>query len=152
MIHDAPFSATNHRGVLVPKIENLDLNYVKYLLEPIFRELKKGREGSNGENEYTSLPPFMIKKVTIDLPIDENGKLDLNAQKEISKKYLALEQYKQDIVAKLQALIDQKVTIDFKASGSGQKAPITRYDYSGTSDVSYQMVAEPLAPYGKKKE
>ena len=152
MIHDAPFSATNHRGVLVPKIENLDLNYVKYLLEPIFRELKKGREGSNGENEYTSLPPFMIKKVTIDLPIDENGKLDLNAQKEISKKYLALEQYKQDIVAKLQALIDQKVTIDFKASGSGQKAPITRYDYSGTSDVSYQMVAEPFAPYGKKKE
>ena len=152
MIHETPFSATNHRGVLVPKIENLDLNYVKYLLEPIFRELKKGREGSNGENEYTSLPPFMIKKVMIDLPIDESGQLDLNAQKEISKKYLALEQYKQDIVAKLQALIDQKVTIDFKASGSGQKAPITRYDYSGTSDVSYQMVAEPLAPYGKKKE
>ena len=152
MIHETPFSATNHRGVLVPKIENLDLNYVKYLLEPIFRELKKGREGSNGENEYTSLPPFMIKKVMIDLPIDESGQLDLNAQKEISKKYLALEQYKQDIVDKLQALINQKVTIDFKTSGSGRKATITKYDFSGTNDVSYQMVAEPLAPYGKKKE
>ncbi len=125
MIHETPFSATNHRGILVPKINNLDLNYVKYLLEPIFRELKKGREGSNGENEYTSLPPFMIKKVTIDLPINEKGQLDLIAQKEISKKYLALEQYKQDIATKLQALINQKVIIDYKTPGSEHKATIT---------------------------
>ena len=152
MIHETPFSATNHRGVLVPKIENLDLNYVKYILEPIFRELKKGREGSNGENEYTSLPPFMIKKVSIDLPVDETGQLDMNAQKEISKKYLALEQYKQDIVVKLQALIDQKVTIDFKTSGSGRKATITQFDFSGIRDISTQMASEPSPSYGKKKE
>lgn len=45
MIHRSPFSATNHRGVLLPKDSNIDLSYVKMVLEPVFRELKKvGRE------------------------------------------------------------------------------------------------------------
>ena len=47
MYHNEPFSATNHRGVLIPKMNSVDLQYVKYVTEPIFRELKKGREGSN---------------------------------------------------------------------------------------------------------
>lgn len=111
MVHKHPFSATNHRGILVPKTEKVDLDYLKYILEPIFRELKKGREGANGENEYTSLPPFMIKNVKIVLPTNQDGTPDLKAQSEIAKKYIALEQYKKDISEKLAVLIQQKILL-----------------------------------------
>lgn len=111
MIHDDPFSATNHRGVLVPKVDNLNLQYVKYILEPIFRELKKGRQGLNGENEYTSLPPFMIKSVKIPIPVDNDGNIDLKAQEEVANKYLAIERCKKEISEKLGGLIGQKVKI-----------------------------------------
>lgn len=111
MIHDEPFSATNHRGVLVPKVDNLNLQYVKYVLEPIFRELKKGRQGLNGENEYTSLPPFMIKSVKIPIPVDNEGNIDLTAQEDVANKYLAIERCKKEISEKLEGLIGQKVKI-----------------------------------------
>lgn len=111
MIHDEPFSATNHRGVLVPKVDNLNLQYVKYVLEPIFRELKKGRQGLNGENEYTSLPPFMIKSVKVPIPVDNEGNIDLTAQEDVANKYLAIERCKKEISEKLEVLIGQKVKI-----------------------------------------
>lgn len=41
MMHSSPFSATNHRGILLPKHSNLNMAYVKNVLEPIFRETKK---------------------------------------------------------------------------------------------------------------
>jgi len=54
-------------------------------LEPIFREIKKGRIGANGQNEYTSLPPFMVANVEFEVPIDRNGNFDLAGQKELSE-------------------------------------------------------------------
>lgn len=33
MIHEEKFSATNHRGVLIPKMEGINLQYAKYILE-----------------------------------------------------------------------------------------------------------------------
>lgn len=80
--------------MLIPKTSDINLTYAKYVLEPIFRELKKGREGENGENEYTSLPPFMIKGISVPFPVDDNGNISLAAQKEIANKYLMLEQCK----------------------------------------------------------
>lgn len=100
MIHEAKFSATNHRGVLISKMEGINLQYAKYILEPIFRELKKGRTGENGENEYTSLPPFMIEGIRFRLPVMENGKLDIAAQDAFSQKLIYLEQLKQTVQEK----------------------------------------------------
>lgn len=112
MVHDGiKFSATNHRGVLVPKMEDIDLSYMKYILEPLFRNAKKGREGDNGENEYTTLPPFMIKDVMIPIPINSAGNIDLIAQKDIAQKYFAVQQSQQDVVTKLNDLITQKILI-----------------------------------------
>ena len=111
MIHKEPFSATNHRGVLVPKSNKIDLDYLRYILEPRFRDLKKGREGENGENEYTSLPPFMIKAIKIALPVDEKGNPDIVAQHDMAQRYLALEQYKKEISERLKALINQRIEI-----------------------------------------
>ncbi len=111
-VHDGiKFSATNHRGVLIPKMDGIDLSYMKYILEPLFRNAKKGREGDNGENEYTTLPPFMIKDIMIPIPINSTGDIDLNAQKDIAQKYFAVQQSQQDVVTKLNDLITQKILI-----------------------------------------
>lgn len=111
MIHAEPFSATNHRGVLKPKMDGLNLQYIKYVLEPVFRELKKGRQGLNGENEYTSLPPFMIKDVKVPIPVNADGTVNITAQEQIANKYLAIEKCKKEIAERLDVLIGQKVTI-----------------------------------------
>ena len=101
MIHRSPFSATNHRGILLLKDTNIDLEYAKYTLEPIFRELKKGRQGDNGENEYTSLPPFMIQSVKFAVPVDHDGEPWLEKQKEIATGYVTLEQTKETVVEQI---------------------------------------------------
>ena len=101
MIHRSHFSATNHRGILLLKDTNIDLEYAKYSLEPIFRELKKGRQGDNGENEYTSLPPFMIQSVKFAVPVDHNGEPWLEKQKEIAAGYVTLEQTKETVVEQI---------------------------------------------------
>ena len=77
MYHREKFCITCHRGVLIPtdKCINIDLRYIKYVLEPIFRSKKKGREGDFGKNEYTSLSPSDIKsmKEVIPIPMKEDG-------------------------------------------------------------------------------
>lgn len=114
MIHNESFSATNHRGVLIPhedKLGLIDLQYMKYTLEPLFRVAKKGREGDNGENEYTTLPPFMIADIMVPVPVDGQGNISLDAQKEIAAKYLAIEQCKNEVISKLDSLIQQKIEL-----------------------------------------
>lgn len=111
MIHNDLFSATNHRGVLVPKVEGIDLQYIRYVLEPIFRELKMGRAGDNGENEYTSLPPFRVKNAKFSIPVKEDGTFDLEVQKAIAQKYVFIDQMKDTIREKLDSLICQQVKL-----------------------------------------
>ena len=111
MVHTEPFSATNHRGILVPKNPDIDLEYAKHILEPIFRELKKGRQGDNGTNEYTSLPPFMIKSVKLSVPVNKSGFPDLAKQKEIAQEYLSVKQCKQEILNKLDDLLAKKIIL-----------------------------------------
>jgi len=100
MMHDSPFSTTNHRGVLLPKHSNLNIAYAKSVLEPIFRGTKKGRIGDNGQNEYTSLPPFMITDLEFDIPVDEEGNYELAAQLEIADRYTVLEDIKSVLAQK----------------------------------------------------
>jgi len=111
MVHRNVFSATNHRGILMPKLTDIDIDYAKFVLEPVFRRAKKGRLGDNGENEYTSLPPFMIKDLQFEVPVDTEGGFDLAVQKEIASKYLTIEQYKREVLEKLTTLITQKVEL-----------------------------------------
>ena len=112
MVHTTPFSATNHRGILLLKNPHIDLEYARYVLEPIFRELKKGREGDNGENEYTSLPPFMVKSVKLFVPIDMSGIPDLKKQQEIAKGYRSVLQAKETITDQIAKLSDVTVVPD----------------------------------------
>jgi len=107
MVHEAPFSATNHRGILLPKTANIDINYIKFALEPLLRQAKKGRVGDRGENEYTSLPPFMLADIEVGIPVDEAGEISIGLQREIADSYLTIEQYRHEIICKLDALLSQ---------------------------------------------
>ena len=113
LVLDGKFSINGDRGILLPKNDrqDLDFDYMKYVLEPLFRELAKGRKGDNGEDEFTKLYPSMLADVMVPVPVDENGQIDLNAQKEIAAKYLTVQRYQNEIVSKLDAIINQKVTI-----------------------------------------
>ena len=115
MHHESAFSATNHRGVLIPKeqyAKRINLEYVQYVLEPLFRELKKGRQGENGENEYTSLPPYMIENVLIPFPVSEKGILDLAKQQEIAGVYSSIKQTKKSFLELRSQLADVSVVLD----------------------------------------
>lgn len=112
MYHNESFSVTCHRGVLEPKddvdFSTIDLKYIKYVLEPIFRKRKKGREGDLGKNEYTSLKPIAIKKMkdTIPIPVKADGSFDLEKQKELASKYEQVEEIKAGLIDKIIELTD----------------------------------------------
>ena len=110
MYHNEQFSVTCHRGVLEPKddidFSNIDLKYIKWILEPIFRKRKKGREGDLGKNEYTSLKPIAIKQMkdTISIPVKSDGTFDLEKQKELAAKYEQIENIKKELAEKINNL------------------------------------------------
>lgn len=105
MYHNEKFSLTCHRGILLPtdQCKDIDLRYIKYVLEPIFRKRKKGREGDCGKNEYTSLKPIAIKRMkdTIPIPVKEDGTYDIQKQRELADKYEQIEQIKKNISQKI---------------------------------------------------
>ncbi|OPY56774.1 MAG: putative type I restriction enzymeP M protein [Pelotomaculum sp. PtaU1.Bin035] len=103
------FSINGDRGILLPKVENIDIQYLKYTLQPIFRGLAKGRKGDRGVDEFTKLYPSMIADVQIPFPVSEDGEISLIAQQEIAQKYVVIEQLKKEILEKLSLLIEQKV-------------------------------------------
>jgi len=113
LVLDGKFSINGDRGVLIPKDDrtDIDLDYMKFTLEPLFRDLAKGRKGDNGEDEFTKLYPSMLNDIMVPIPVDEHGCIDLYAQKEIAAKYLAIEQSKYEIVSKLDILIQQKIEL-----------------------------------------
>lgn len=116
-VTNGKFSATDHRGILVPKdginVDNLDMDYLKYVIEPIFRKNIKGRMGHDGQNEYTSLKLNAVKKITqkIPIPVDDEGNFDLKVQQEIAKKYKKLYEIKQGICEKIEELVAMQIEL-----------------------------------------
>ena len=105
MFLECKFSATNHRGILIAKEDNINLTYIKFVLEPIFREKSKGRKGVNGVNEYTALPPKIIKDIMVPIPTKYDSSYDLEKQQEISKKYIQIEEIRKFIYNKINEVI-----------------------------------------------
>ncbi|BCS57980.1 hypothetical protein ADLECEL_18650 [Adlercreutzia equolifaciens subsp. celatus] len=112
MVLEGRFSINGDRGVLIPKRGrgDLDLDYFKYTLEPIFRQLAKGRKGDNGENEYTKLSPKMLEEVRVPVPVTVDGLPDLAAQEEMAKCYRLLDSVKSQAIAELAEVRDVSVS------------------------------------------
>lgn len=116
-VTNGKFSATDHRGVLIPKENvdrtNLDMGYLKYVLEPIFRKNIKGRMGHDGQNEYTSLKLNAVRKINqkIPIPVNDDGKFDLQAQQEIARKYEKIYEVKEGICKKIEKLVSMQISL-----------------------------------------
>lgn len=115
MHHNEKFSITNHRGILIPteKCKNIDLQYIKLVLEPIFRDNIKGRLGLEGKNEYTTLSKDMINNIQqmIPIPIKETGDFDIDKQREISNKILRINKIKGKILKEIEMLINIEIEL-----------------------------------------
>ncbi len=80
--------------------ENLIPEFLKYIIEPVFRENRKGRLGDEEKNEYTKLYINMIEDLETKIPIREDGTFDIEKQREIVSKYKAIEEMKNAILEK----------------------------------------------------
>lgn len=74
------FSINGDRALLIPKIAELNLDYCRLILEPLFRQSAVGRRVDGKRNEYTKLPPSKIGEITFPVPVNGKGKIDVVAQ------------------------------------------------------------------------
>jgi len=91
------FSLTCHCGLLTLKEEfknKLDYGFLGYLLD---NELPNYSVGEGNKR----LKKTHIEKISIKIPIKENGEFDLEKQKEIAKKYKLIEQTKTELMKEL---------------------------------------------------
>lgn len=109
------FSVNGDRGVLIPK-KDVEINiwYLRYALQPILRDLAKGRKGDKGKNEFTKVPLAIVKKVMIDIPVNEKGEIDPKAQLELIDKYKVAETLQDYVKGQILELND--TTIDIPVS------------------------------------
>lgn len=105
------FSATGHRGVMFLKVADIDIYYVKNILEPVLRELAKGRKGDKGKNEYTNVAPSVVESVIIPIPILSNGNFDITRQNEIAESYRKIEEVKYLLLAELKKIKDISIKL-----------------------------------------
>lgn len=84
----------------------VNLLYLKYYLEPIFRNSKKGRQGAFGKNEFTKLNSTMIKdlNITVPIPLASDGSYNLEKQQEIADRYVQIDEIKQGLIDRINYL------------------------------------------------
>jgi hypothetical protein len=108
---DEKFSANGDRGVLIPKSDDIDILFIKFILEPQLRKLAKGRKGDGGKDEFTKVYPSMVENVKVTLPVLKDGSYDLHTQQEISKKYQKIEDIKISIQEELLKIEDIRIEL-----------------------------------------
>ncbi len=111
-IIEGKFSINADRGLLNPLDKNIDIEYVRFILEPILRDLAKGRKGEKGEDEFTKVYPSMLEALSIEMPIDSKGELDLNAQKTIASEYQKIENIKVAIKKELDKILKTNIAYE----------------------------------------
>lgn len=104
MILDGKFSCNGDRGILVPRLETVDLDYVKIMLEPVLRALAKGRKDDDGGNEFTKVYPSMVSSVSIVMPIRGDGEFDLQAQQDFAEQYANIDSVRNSMISELKRL------------------------------------------------
>ena len=109
---EGKFSINGDRGLLVPKIEGLNLKVIKELLQPTFRNLAKGRKGENGEDEFTKVYPSMIENIEIQLPINSEGNIDINSLKIIEEQINTVNEIKSKILAYKKQIEELSVEVE----------------------------------------
>ena len=108
---EGKFSINADRVILIPKNNAIDLDYIRYSIEPILRSKVKGRKGHDGQNEFTKLPFEIIEKIKIKIPINNDRELDIAKQKEIANKYRKIEEIKRNISTQIDMLCSTEIKL-----------------------------------------
>ncbi|MCD6595745.1 restriction endonuclease subunit S, partial [bacterium] len=98
------FSINGDARLLIKKYENLDYHYLTKEVEKAFSKYK-----FNWENKPTV---GKTKNIEISIPINSEGKFDLEAQKQIAEKYRIIEEIKSTIVKELERIENIKIDIN----------------------------------------
>lgn len=106
------FSINSDRGLLKPKSNKLNIKYTKHILEPILREIAKGRKGEKGEDEFTKVYPSMLEQLSIPIPINKKGEIDTKAQEEIASLHFKIDEIKSLILAELDKVYSANIKIE----------------------------------------
>ena len=98
---DGKFSINGDRGIMIPKIANINIDYIRYILQPKLRKLAKGRKGEKGEDEFTKLYISMIDKLSITMPlISDTDIFSLEYQNDFVEKKNKENEFLDDIMQK----------------------------------------------------
>ncbi len=97
-ILNGKFSINGDRGIMIPKRDDIRIDYVKIILEPKLREIAKGRKGEKGKDEFTKLYISMIEPLKIKMPFEKSSnKISKEYQDEIINKRNIENQFKEMI-------------------------------------------------------
>ncbi len=99
------FVPTDHCGILRCKNPLIDMKFISYML------YIEGEKMGFSRSYRASIGN--IKKITISIPVKNDGSFDLDKQKEISKKYQDIEKKKKQAIDMLKRLQETQVKIVF---------------------------------------
>lgn len=106
------FSINGDRGLLKPKMVGISVDYIRFKLEPLLRDIARGRKGERGEDEFTKVYPSMLYDLEIPIPYDElNGVPLLDEQLKIASIYQKKERIDREIASKTNAVMSIEVDI-----------------------------------------
>ncbi len=120
------FSVNYDRGILIPTNPDINVKYVKYVLEPKLRKLAVGRRDASGSDEFTKLYLSTIQEQEIIVPISNNGDISVELQNELITEFDFID----DLKNELSNIIDElkEINISFNYDESEDKlSPITTY-------------------------
>jgi type I restriction-modification system DNA methylase subunit/restriction endonuclease S subunit len=105
------FSVNYDRGILIPKNKEINVDYVKYILEPMLRNIAVGRKDIAGKDEFTKLYLSTMEEQIIPVPVDANNEISRELQLEIINEYKFISELKQELLYLISDLI--KINIIF---------------------------------------
>jgi hypothetical protein len=74
------YSITADRAVVKPRVEGLNLDFCRIVLQAKFRDAARGRRVDGKNNEYTKLPPELVRSIEFEVPVRADGSIDTQAQ------------------------------------------------------------------------
>jgi hypothetical protein len=105
------FSVNYDRGILIPRNKEILVDYVRYILEPILRNIAVGRRDVSGKDEFTKLYLSTMAEQIIPVPINTNNEISKELQLEIISEYRFIYELKQELLGLVADL--KKINIRF---------------------------------------
>ncbi len=107
---DGKFSVNYDRGILIPINPKINVEYVKFVLEPILRNIAIGRRDTAGKDEFTKLYLSIIEEQEIPVPMD-GTEISETLQIEIINEYKFIMDLKHEINETVENLKNLKIKI-----------------------------------------